>query len=35
MSEFTFISNRSPLIAFLKKREISLLKVLFREICIP
>lgn len=35
MSDLVFISNSSPLIAFLKKKEFKLLKLLFDEILIP
>jgi predicted nucleic acid-binding protein len=35
MTDLTFISNSSPLIAFIKKKELNLLKILFKEIIIP
>ena len=35
MTDFSYISNSSPLIAFLKKKELNLLKKLFKEIIIP
>ncbi len=35
MTDSIFISNSSPLIAFIKKRELNLLKILFKEIIIP
>ncbi len=35
MTDFSYISNSSPLIAFMKKKELNLLKKLFKEIIIP
>ena len=35
MTDFSYISNSSPLIAFIKKKELNLLKKLFKEIIIP
>lgn len=35
MTDSNFISNSSPLIAFIKKRELNLLKILFKEVFIP
>ncbi len=35
MTDFSYISNSSPLIAYIKKNELSLLKKLFKEIIIP
>ena len=35
MTGLNFISNSSPLIAFIKKRELNLLKILFKEVFIP
>ena len=35
MTDSSFISNSSPLIAFMKKKELNLLKILFKEIIIP
>ncbi len=35
MKDSSFISNSSPLIAFMKKKELSLLKILFKKIVIP
>jgi len=35
MTDFSIISNSSPLIAHIKKNELSLLKKLFKEIIIP
>jgi hypothetical protein len=35
MTDFSYISNSSPLIAYIKKNELNLLKKLFKEIIIP
>lgn len=35
MTDSSFISNSSPLIAFMKKKELNLLKILFKELIIP
>lgn len=35
MTDSSFISNSSPLIAFIKKKELNMLKILFKEIIIP
>jgi len=35
MKEYSIVSNTSPLIAFLKKNELTILKELFNEILIP
>lgn len=35
MKEYSIVSNTSPLIAFLKKNELIILKELFNEILIP
>ncbi|MGQ4876810.1 MAG: hypothetical protein ACP6IY_22305 [Promethearchaeia archaeon] len=35
MNKYTIISNTTPLLAFLKKNELNLLKLLFNELLIP
>ena len=35
MKQYSVISNSTPLIAFIKKNELSILKSLFKEIVIP
>ncbi|MHA1196776.1 MAG: hypothetical protein ACTSRH_16460 [Promethearchaeota archaeon] len=35
MNKYTVISNTTPLLAFLKKNELNLLKLLFNELLIP